>query len=442
MQVTVEDLSSVKKKICIEIPEADVTRELDSAYNNLKKTARIKGFRQGKAPRSVLERMYKKDVHSDVTGKLIQKSFADAVMEKKLNMVGEPEIDGNELEAGKAFTYEATLEIRPELSDVKVDGIDFKRTLYKVQDEEVDVQLQMLQKRLANKVAIEEDRPAAEGDFVLVSYEGTENGQAFEPLPAVENQVMRIGSATLSKDFDDALIGVKAGEEKTFSVSYPEDYINKNLAGHTIDFKAVIKEIREEKLPEIDDEMAKQLGDFETLDDVKKEIVNNLQQGYDRRQEQELQEQVYEALLEGQDFEVPEVMIRYEVEAIINDAERMLSQSNMTLDQTGKTREGLAVEYRDLAIKQVRRHLLLNKVIEQEKLALSEEDLDAGYNDMAASIGQPAEIIKQFYGADENRLDYFKHTLLEKKCINLIIEKGQVEEVEPDFVTPEADDNA
>ncbi len=436
MEVTVTDISPVKKKVQIQIPHADVSRELDSAYLELKKNAKIKGFRPGKAPRSVLERMFHKDVHADVTSKLIQNTFIEAVKQESLAFIGTPDIDPPELDPEKPFVYDVTMELKPELADIDYEGIELKKTLYKMSEAEVDKQIEMLQKQLAEYQPIKEDRAAAEGDHAVIDYEGLKDGQPFEPTQKTENYTLKIGQNSISEDFDKEIIGMKPGEQKEFTVTFPEDYHNKELAGLDIAFNVTLKEIREEVLPAADDKLAKQLGNFESIEDVKTAIRSNLQEGYDKRSEQEIQEQIFEKLL-TEKFELPETLVKFELDGIIEDMEMRFSQSNMTLDQLGLTREKLEEQYRDVAENQVRRHLFLSKIIEQESMDLTEDELNKEMDTLAQTVKQPVDFIKEYYQKNPDKLEGFKHALLEKKVFDLIIEKATVEEVEPEAAAPE-----
>ena len=438
MKVTVEDRSSVKKVLHIEIPEADVKRALDEAYQTLKKTAKVKGFRPGKTPRGVLERLYKKDVNADVTGKLIQDAYVDALKETKLKVVGSPSVDPPELAGAGDYCFDAEVEVHPEIADIGFTNLKLKKTLYKASDEEVDVQIQMMQKNLAKREPIDEARPAQNGDFVQVDYEGFKDGKPFEDTKKTENFVIKLGDAHIAEDFDKGVVGMNPGDEKEITVSFPDDYFNKKLAGHTVDFKVKLNEIRKEVLPEIDDEMAKQLGPFTTLDEVRDKIKENLTQGYDKRIEQELNEQIFSQILETTDFEVPDVMVEYELNSIISDAERSFSYHNKTFEEAGISRESLAEKYRDTAEKQVRRQLILGKIIQQEKMELADADLEKGFEEMAATYNQPVDVIKGFYGNSGDKLELFKHALLEKQAIKLIMERNEIESVEPEKEAPEA----
>ena len=438
MKVTVEDRSSVKKVLHIEVPEVDVKRALDEAYQTLKKTAKVKGFRPGKTPRGVLERIYRKDVNADVTGKLIQDAYVDALKETKLKVVGSPSVDPPELAVTGDYCFDAEVEVHPEIADIGFTNLKLKKTLYKASDEEVDVQIQMMQKNLAKREPIDEDRPAQNGDFVQVDYEGFKDGKPFEDTKKTENFVIKLGDAHIADDFDKGVVGMRPGDEKEITVSFADDYFNQKLAGHTVDFTVKLNEIRKEVLPEIDDEMAKQLGPFTTLDEVRDKIRENLTQGYDKRIEQELNEQIFSQILETTDFEVPDVMVEYELNSIIADAERSFSYHNKTFEEAGISRESLAEKYRDTAEKQVRRQLILGKIIQQEKMELADEDLEKGFEEMASTYNQPVDVIKGFYGNSGDKLELFKHALLEKQAIKLIMERNEIESVEPEKEAPEA----
>ena len=431
MQVSVEDINSVKKTLHIEIPEETVVKELDKAYDKLKKKAKVKGFRPGKVPRSVVVRLFKKDVHADVTSSLIQSSFMDALKETDLNIVGTPNVDPPELEAAGPYRYDATVEISPELEDIEYHDLVLKRTNYRVLDEEIEAQLKMLQKNMAQHQKIAEDRSARKDDFVLIDFEGFKEGRPFAETAKTENFNMKIGQGPVIKEFDDQLIGMRPNDKKEFEVKFPQDYFNKKLANLDILFQVTLHEIREEVLPEIDDVLAKKAGQYESLDDLKKAISDNMEQGYNKRAEQELHEQIYQELISKSDFEVPDVMVDMELEGIVEEAERSFAHQNISMEDIGLTRESIAEKYRDTAVRQVKRHLLLGKMIDQESLTISDEELEDGLKAMADSFNQPLEQIKNYYDQNKDKIDYFKHTLLEKKAIKLIIDSSKIEEVEP-----------
>jgi len=432
MQFTVEDVSSVKKTLHIEIPKDEVSKELDRAYNQLKKSAKIKGFRPGKVPRSVLERMFKKDVHADVSSRLIQNSFIDVIKQTELKVVGNPDLKPPELTADSPYKYQATVEITPEIEDIDFKGLTLQRTRYEASDSEVDIQLKTLQKNMAKYEKITDNRPVRDGDFVLIDFEGSKDGILVPEFTKVENFSMQIGKAVISDGFDSQLIGIQAGDSKEFKTQFDKDHPNEKLAGQEITFAVTLSEIRHEILPPIDDELAKKAGPYETLDDLKKRIMENLKQGYEKRTEQELNEQIFSELIAKTEFEVPGALVEMELQGIIEEAERSFAYRNISLEEMGLSREAIAEKYRDTALKQVKRHLILDKIIDQETLSLTDEELEDGQKEMAENFNQPLEEIRKYYGQNQDKLEFFKHALLEKKAIKLIIDNSTIKEVKPE----------
>lgn len=433
MQVNVEDVNTVKKILHIEVPHEEIVKELDKAYKELNKTAKVKGFRSGKTPRKVLERMYKKDIHSDVTQKLVQSSFFEAIKESDVKFIGEPNINPPELNENESYKYQAEVELKPEIGDVEYKNISLKKTLYKVTEEEKNAQIEMLRRNLSTQEPIKETRPVKEEDYILINYEGFIDGNTYEKTPFTENHVLKLGARKFSEEFDNQMVGMNIGDDKEFEISYTDEEPDQDLAGKKITFKVHLNDIREMILPEVDDAFAKKLGPFESADALFEEINKNLTQGYEKRTEQEMNEQIFDFFADKLKFEIPEMMIRFELDNIIAEAEQTYAQSNLSFEQLGITRESLEEQYKDLAVKQVRRHLILDRLVIQEKLEIADDELTKGFQDMADSFQQPVETIQAFYNSNQDKLEYFKQALLEKKALNLIIDSADVEEVEPEL---------
>ncbi|MCF8024174.1 MAG: trigger factor [Desulfobacteraceae bacterium] len=434
MDVKVEDVSDVKKKVHVEIPQDQVSNKLDEAYKELKKNAKIKGYRPGKVPRAVLERHFKKDVHADVANSLVQDSFRDAIKETDLPVLETTDLDAPELDPESSYKYAATVELRPELPEADFKGLKLKKTMYSADETEIDSQIERLRQHLAEYKPVDPPRQVENDDYVTVDYQGFKEGQPFDPLPFTEDFAFQVGSSGFPDEFDQQIIGMKPGEEKTFNVKFPEDHQYEKIAGQETELRVVLKELREQVLPEVNDEFAKNFGEFETLEDLRAEIRKNLEQGYEQRTNQELQEQIFQQLL-TEDFEVPEVLVKSEMDDIIQEAERQFAQNGLSMEQLGLSREHLEEQYRGLAEQQTRRHLLLNKIIEQEEIDLSDEELEAEYDKIAQSTGQQKDAIKSYYRQNPEKHSGFKHALLEKKVIDLIINHAEIEEVEPETET-------
>lgn len=441
MQVTIEDKSTVKKNIHFEIPSSDVKKELDKAYRELNKNASIKGFRKGKIPRSVLERRFGKDVHADISPRMIQEAFVEMLEEHKFDVVGEPKFTPEIplVAPGEDFVFDVALEVRPDLGEIEFKGLEIKKSLYPVTDEEVNAQLEMIRRRLSTKETVTEERPVKSSDFVLIDYEGFVDGEPFEATPKVENHVMAIGSKEFPEAFSTKLTGAIPPHELEIEVIYPEDDANEMLKGKTVLYKVQLKEIQEEVLPPLDDDLVKKLGSYASLDELKKQITDNLEKGIERRVHQEMSEQVFEQLLEKYQFEIPDVLVEAELESIVMEAKQSFANNNMTLESVGLSEEKIREDSGDVAEKQAKRHLLLGKVIQQENLELTDEDLNTLYENMGAAMGATPEAAKSIFEQSPQQLEYLKYYELEKKAINLIIDSGNVIEVEPETEKESAD---
>ncbi|NOX35580.1 MAG: trigger factor [Deltaproteobacteria bacterium] len=432
MQIKIEDKSSVKKVLSFEIPKEDVTKELNNAYNELKKKADVKGFRKGKIPRKVLENRFSKDVHADVAPRLIQEAFVEAIKEHDLDIVGGPQMDPPKLDPQNAYAFDITVEIKPELDDIEYEGLALEQTKYEVSEGEIESQIYMIQKTMAKKETVKEERPVQENDFVLIDYEGFLNGEPFDKTPKIENYVMGIGRDAMPKEFSEKLTGTIPVQDMEIEVPYPEDYHDESLKGKTIVYKVRLKEIQEEILPEVNDDLVKGLGKFETLDDVRKSIRENLEKGYAQRVKHELSEQIFQKLLEKYEFEVPEAMVEGELNGITMEAEQAYAANNTSLEEAGLSKDMLRNKYRDVAEKQARRHLILDKIITQLDLELNDAELEKSFEEMALGMNAPVDAVKNYFKMDPKQLEYYKHTQLEKKAVDLIIEKGSITQVEPD----------
>ena len=431
MSYTIEDVSTVKKNVAFTIPSEEVMAELNQAYAKLNAGAKVKGFRPGKTPRAVLERLYGKEVHRDIITDLMQKAFSDYVRESGVNILAFRPREDPKLVPGNPFQFEADIEIKPDLPDIDFKGLELRRNRYRPQDEEIEVQLKMGQRNLAVMQPIQENRPLQEGDFVIMDYEATKDGNPVPEIGSSENYNCKIGLAGIAPEIDAGMIGMNIGERKTISVRFPEDHSNKAVAGLDVVFLVHLKEIREQILPAMDDELAKKLGDYQTLEELKTAIREDLGKRYTQRADQEVHEQVFQKLLAKTEFEVPETMIEYELTGIIQDVEKSFEYHNMSLADRGLDQDKLRAQYRDMAEKQAKRHMILDKIVQQEGLTVSDSDLDEVFAGTAAASGQSVEVIREIYQSNPETIGYLRQGILEKKAMRLIIDSSMITEVDP-----------
>ncbi|MBF0411392.1 MAG: trigger factor [Desulfamplus sp.] len=438
MQVKIEDQSTVKKIIHIEIAGEDVTAELDKAYKDVNKSASIKGFRKGKIPRKVLESRFSKDVKADIISRLIQNSYSEAIKEDALaNIIGPPSVSEQlpELEEGKPFNFSINVEVRPVLSDIEFKGIELKKNLYTPSDEEIDAQIQMIRQSMATNQTVTEERPVKASDFVMIDYQGFVDGTPSEHTPKIENYILEIGTKQMPDEFSEKLTGVIPPQELEIDVAYTDDNNDNDnpLAGKTVTYKVALKEIQEKVLPPLDDTLAEKLGQFENLEGIKNAIRSNLEAGYKVRVHQELSEQVFTKLLENIEFELPDILVESELDAIVAETEQAYQQHNITLESVGMTKDIIRSQYRNVAEQQAKRHILLGKIIDQEKLELTEDDMENLYAGMAKAMNGTVEQIKKMFGSEASfqHLEYIKMIELEKKAMNHIISNANIVEIEP-----------
>ncbi len=436
MEVKVENVSNVKKRLIVEIPNERVKEEIDKAFDDLKKKAVIKGFRVGKVPRSVLERYYKKDVYEDVAKTLVEDTFPKAIKEAELSVIETEELDSPPIDPTSNYKYEVLVQHLPEIPEIQFGGLKLKKTDYKVSDKEIEAQLEILSRHLAEYKPITDDRPVTYEDIVVIDAQGFKDGEPFEDAPYRENSIVKIAPENEAGPFEKALIGMKIGEERTFDVKYPEDHPKNELAGQTITFTVRLREIQKEIIPALDDENIKKLGDYSSVEELKDKIRSQLQAEYDKRSFQELAEQVYEALIPSE-LDVPDALVEQELEGMHKDAMMYFARHGLSMESVGMDKESFNKTYRENAVKLVQRKLFLAKIIEQEKLKIKPEVIEAKYREIADHMGQPLETIKSFYEKDPNARISLEHTILEKKALDLILDNAEIETVSPE---PEGDD--
>jgi trigger factor len=424
MKTSVEEISSIKKKVFIEIPEDQVNKEVESFYKDLGKKAKIKGFRPGKVPRNILERYFKDYVKAEVVQKLIQDTYPQALSEKDLQPVSPPVIDPGEFEGGKSFQYSAVIEVKPDIKLEGYTGLKIEGKKEEVKDEEVEERLRALQNLHANLKTISEARPIQAGDFVIVDYEASMGGKPLEGGKAIDFTV-EVGSGQFIPALEEKLIGLKPEEEKEIEVSFPEDYGYQKWAGKTISFHVKIKEIKEKILPPLDDEFAKDLGDYSSFEELKAKLKGEIEKEKELVLERQLKDQVVDQLLEANPFEVPESLVEEQAKAMVSDTKLKLAAQGVVLKNLGVTEEKLQEDYKAMAQKQVKTFLILDKIASQEGIAVTDEEADDRLKEMAERMHQKFDVVKRYYEKN-GLLPEVKAGIIRDKILNFLLEKANV----------------
>lgn len=427
MNVQIKDVSSIRKKLSFEVAAEQVDAEIRKTYQKIAKTAKVKGFRPGKIPQAVLEKYYAPQMEEQVLGRLINDSYFKALVEHRIAAVSDPEIvESSPLEKGKAFSYEAEVEVKPEIEAKDYTGLVLQKEKFEPDPQVIEGRLEELRAgRSQMEVASREE--ARGGDFVVIDFEGFVDGEAFEGGKA-EGHVLELGSGTFIPGFEEQLEGMKRGEEREIEVTFPEEYGNKELAGKPATFKVVLREIKEKVLPELDDEFATGFG-LESFAKLKEEIDTSYRTQEKNRIEGDLRERMMNALIERNPVEVPEAMVSSQLEYMLGNVRNRMQSQGMSLEMLGMNEDSFKQMYRETAVKQVQGSLILEAVARQENLKVEDSEIDGKLEEIAAMANAPLDAVKKHYAGDDARRGLIMQ-ISEEKVVGFLLEKSTVEEVD------------
>lgn len=413
MQVTVEDVSNLTKKIKIVLPKESVGKKVDDAYKKLTSEVSLKGFRKGKVPRKVLEKNYGPKVEYDVAEQLIQESYFDALEESKLDAVVHPEIKTQNFADDGTFSYEAEVDIKPEFELGEYKGIEVEQPEISVTDAEIDREIEIKRKELAPLRTVE-DRGVQIDDIAVIDFQGFQDDKPIKQVKG-ENYSVEVGLGQNGKEFEDAIIGLKKGDEATKEIEFPAGFPNPVLAGKRVEFKINVKDIKERLLPDVDDEFARDVSDeFKTLDDLKNHIRETKRKQKEDAQAGDFSDKLMMKLLEAHQFEIPARLITYEVNHLIDEMSNNLQQQGLTLESAGMNREKLAEQYREAAEKRVRGDFVLKKIAEKEDIKVLEEDIEKGFKRISEQYKMPVDEVKKYFANRDDLLPFINELLSEK----------------------------
>lgn len=428
MQVKVESLSKIKKKINFEIPAERVGAEIDKAFENIRKRANIKGFRKGKAPMAYIEKHFSDMMEQDVLKSLVNDTYFKAIQEEKLFPVAYPEIESDELKRGEPFKYSATIEIYPEVKIEEYAGLELKKEQFEKNDEIVEKRLRELQENMAQLKPAEDGHIAANGEFVTLDFEGFIDGTPFENGSA-QDYHLELGNGRFIPGFEEQIVGLKTGEEKDITVTFPAEYHNKDLAGKEATFAVKIKEIKIKELPPLDDELAKEMGDFESMAQLRDKIAEGYERQEKERIEADLRDRTVKTLIDKNPLEVPSALVEKQLQIMLDGVKKRLSLEKLSLDMIGLDDEAYRGRFRDTAEVQVKGALLLDALAELEKIAVEDSDLNDHIRELAQERGQDIDKLKQYYEQNENARESLRDLLKERKIFALVWERAKITEV-------------
>ena len=419
-----KNANEVKVEITVEAEKFE--EAIKRVYFKSAKYFNIPGFRKGKAPMQIVEKYYGKEIfYEDAFNEVAQEALEESVKENKLEIVSRPDIEVTQIEKGKDLIFEAIMQTKPEAELGKYKGIEIKKIEYNVTDEDIEHELGHMQEHNSRLISIE-DRPVESGDIATIDFEGFVDGKAFEGGKA-EGHELEIGSNTFIPGFEDQVIGMKIDEEKDIQVKFPEEYFSKELAGKDATFKVKVHEIKKKELPELDDEFAKDVSEFDTLKELKESIKEKQQKQNDEKAKYETQEAVMKAVCENVKVEIPSGMIEMEVDNMLKDVEQRLSYQGLKLDQylqmMGKTQEDMKKEYEPQAVEGIKSRLALEAVIKAEKIEATDKEIDEKLKEMAKNYGKEDD---EEFLKNENVRNYIKEGLTSEKAMDFLVKNAKI----------------
>ena len=417
-----ENANEVKLEITVEA--AKFEDAMKKVYFKNAKYINIPGFRKGKAPMNVVEKYYGKEIfYEDAFNEVAGEAYETALKENNIEAVSRPNIEVKQIEKGKDLIFTAVVETKPEAKLGKYKGIEIPKIEYNVTEESIEAELKQMQNRNSRLVSVE-DKAVENGNTTVIDFEGFVDGKAFEGGKA-ENYELEIGSGAFIPGFEDQIVGMKAGEEKEINVKFPEEYFSSELAGKDATFKVKVNEIKKKELPELDDEFAKDVSEFDTLEELKASIKEKQEKQNEDKVKYEKQEAVMKAVCENLEVEIPAGMVELETENMLKDIEQRLSYQGMKLEQylqmLGKTAEEMQKEYEPQAIEAIKSRLALEAIIKAEKIEATAEEVDSKIKEMAENYGKKEEEIKE----NEGLRKYIKEGIESEKAIELLVSNAK-----------------
>ena len=426
MSVQVEKLEKNMAKLTIEVSAEEFEKGIQAAYLKEKGKISLPGFRKGKAPRKMIEKMYGVGVfYEEAANNVMPMAYSSAAKESELEIVSNPEIDIVQIEAGKPFIFTATVAVKPEVTLGEYKGVEVKKADLTVTDEEIEAELKKEQEKNSRTVNVD-DRAVENGDMIKLDFEGFVDGVAFDGGKG-ENYDLTIGSNSFIPGFEDQLVGAKIGEDVEVNVTFPEEYHAKDLAGKAAVFKCKVNAISVKELPELDDEFAQEVSEFDTLDEYKADVKKNLEEKKAAEAKTAKENEAVDKAVENAQMDIPDPMIDSQVEQMINDYARRLQSQGLSMEQymqfTGTTLDALKEQVRPQALTQIKSRLVLEKIAEVEDIQISDEKLDEELTKMAESYKMELDKLKELMGDYEK--DQMKKDMAVQEAVTLVAEAAK-----------------
>ncbi|MEA4922249.1 MAG: trigger factor [Eubacteriaceae bacterium] len=426
MKATLISKENNEAKLTMEFTADELEKAVVAVYQSGKDNFEIDGFRKGKAPRSIIEKKYGENVFvDDAVNELLNKEYPAALGQLEIDVIDSPRVEFSKVEKGNDFTATVTVATYPEFEVKDYKGVEIEKTEGECKEEDVAEEMENLRKRNARMVEVE--RPAENGDMVLLDYAGSVDGVEFEGGKA-ENYPLKLGSNSFIPGFEEQLVGTSKGEDKDVVVTFPEEYHAENLAGKEAVFKCKVHEIKVEELPELDDEFAKDTSEFDTLEELKKNTEEQLVKSKAAQAENKMKDDALGKVYEANDIDIPEVMIQDEINNMVNEMDQQLRSQGMDLEKyleyMGKNVSEFRDEIKDDARKRVKTRMIVGAIADAEEVTASEEEIEKELELMAIQYGMELEKIKEVIGTQN--IGYLERDIKMKKAVDLIYDNAVI----------------
>lgn len=436
MKSTVDTLEGLARKINVHIPAEKVQQTFDKVYKAIQKKANIKGFRQGKAPLATIKSLYSEQVKGDVVNELVNEGYQTALDQHKLEPVGYPKVSFQPILETADFLFTAEFEVQPEVTVKNYEGLPVLKEKIEIGEDRINTVLENIRTGQAETVTVFEDRALTTGDVAEVDFEGFVNGQ---PLPngSAKGHQLEIGSKQFIEGFEEGLIGMKVGETRTLNLRFPEPYHEPSLSGAPVSFETKLTGIKKKSLPELNDELAQKVGDFKTLEDLKARIRQDIEEGEQKRIQDDLKSRVVRALVENNPIDAPKSLVEQQKHALEDDLKGRLSQQGFGEGEFTEYKQKWSKELEDTATFMVKSTFLLDSLADKLNLRADQNEIEKKIQEYAQQTGIELERLNEFYGKSERRSRlYFQVT--EEKVVSYLIGKAKITEVSPDKLAKEA----
>ena len=426
MSLQVEKMEKNMAKLTIEVAAEDLEKAMQNAYQKAKGRISIPGFRKGKAPRKMIEQMYGKGIFlEDAVNALIPEHYSKALAECDLEIVSQPTIDITQAEPGKALIFTAEVATKPEVTLGDYKGVEVPKTEINVTDEDVDAEIKKEQEKNSRTINVE-DRGAQLQDVVTIDFEGSVDGVPFDGGQATEYP-LTLGSNTFIPGFEDQLVGAKVGDDVDVKVTFPEEYQAKELAGKEAIFKCAVKKIEAKELPELDDDFAKDVSEFDTLAEYKEHVKTNLVERKENEAKRAKEDAAVDKAIENAQMDIPEAMLKTQCRQMLDDFSRRMQSQGLSMEQyfqfTGMTADKMMEDMKPQALKRIQTRLVLEKVAEVENIQPTEEEVNEEISKMAEAYKMEADKLKELLG--ERELEQMKKDMAVQKAVTVIADAAK-----------------